>query len=135
MVVHHEIAITFVVALGLHVTLFSLGLILDEARKVADGLPGPLAGEILGLCGKIESEQGRLTEAIRRGEAGSPQAASLARRLGNNGASLANCIQSAGDRNVIDVMAGSLSHGSFLAPASHASVDQSRITCLAFVGT
>ena len=73
----------------------ALGLILDEARKVADGLPGPLAGEILGLCGKIESEQGRLTEAVRRGEAGTPQAASLARSLGNNVASLANCIQSA----------------------------------------
>ena len=73
----------------------ALQLIVDEARKVAERLPGHSQGEILGLCGKIESEQGRLMEAVRRGEAGSPQAVSIAKSLSNNVATLADCIQSA----------------------------------------
>jgi len=73
----------------------ALQLIVDEARKVADGLPGNKQSEISGLCTKIEAEQARLIEAVRRGEANSPQAVSLAKSLSNKVAALADCIQSA----------------------------------------
>ena len=73
----------------------ALQLIVTEARKVAEGLSGALQGEILGLCSKIESDQARLMEAVRRGEANSPMALSLAKTLSNNTAMLADCIQSA----------------------------------------
>ena len=73
----------------------ALQLIVEEADKVAERLPGQLRAEILGIKGRVEAEHGRLLEAVRRGEVNSPQALSLARSLNNNVSSLADCIQSA----------------------------------------
>ena len=73
----------------------ALNLIVEEADKVAERLPGHLRGEILAIKSRVEAEHGRLLEAVRRGEASSPQAVSLARSLNNNVAALADCIQSA----------------------------------------
>ena len=73
----------------------ALGLILEEAKKVAEGLPASLRGEILGLCSRVEGEQARLLEAVRRGEADNPQAVALARSLTNNIGAVADCIQGA----------------------------------------
>ena len=61
----------------------ALGLILEEAKKVAEGLPASLRGEILALCSRVEGDQARLLEAVRRGEADTPQAIALARSLTN----------------------------------------------------
>merc|ERR1719422_1608923 len=73
----------------------ALGLILEEAKKVAEGLPAGLRNEILGLCSRVEGEQARLLEAVRRGEADNPQAVALARSLTNNIGAAADCIQGA----------------------------------------
>ena len=73
----------------------ALQLIVEEARKVGDSLTGSKQAEIMGLCSKIESEQGRLVEAIRRGEANSPQAVSLAKSLSSKVTALTDCIQGA----------------------------------------
>ena len=73
----------------------ALGLILEEAKKVAEGLPAGLRNEILGLCSRVEGEQARLLEAVRRGEADNPQAVALARSLTNNIGAVADCIQGA----------------------------------------
>ena len=62
---------------------------------MAEGLPASLRGEILGLCSRVEGEQARLLEAVRRGEADSPQAVALARSLTNNIGAVADCIQGA----------------------------------------
>ena len=70
-------------------------MILEEAKKVAEGLPASLRGEILGLCSRVEGEQARLLEAVRRGEADNPQAVALARSLTNNIGAVADCIQGA----------------------------------------
>merc|ERR1719158_459748 len=80
----------------------ALGLILEEAKKVAEGLPASLRGEILGLCSRVEGEQARLLEAVRRGEADSPQAVALARSLTNNIGAVADCIQGALVDRVVD---------------------------------
>ena len=73
----------------------ALGLILEEAKKVAEGLPASLRGEILALCSRVEGDQARLLEAVRRGEADTPQAIALARSLTNNIGAVADCIQGA----------------------------------------
>jgi len=70
-------------------------LVVTEARKIGEGLPSHVQGEILGLCSKVEAEQARLVEAVRRGEGGSPQALSLAKSLTSNIGRLADCIQGA----------------------------------------
>jgi len=80
----------------------ALQLIIDEARKVAEGLPPYLKSEILGLCSRVEAEQGRLLEAVRRGEASLPQAVSIARSLTNNIGAVADCIQGALVDRVVD---------------------------------
>jgi len=80
----------------------ALQLIVDEARKVAEGLPPYLKSEILGLCSRVEAEQGRLLEAVRRGEAGQPQAVNIARSLTNNIGAVADCIQGALVDRVVD---------------------------------
>eukprot|EP00092_Neocalanus_flemingeri_P011035 GFUD01011880.1.p1 GENE.GFUD01011880.1~~GFUD01011880.1.p1 ORF type:complete len:1019 (-),score=248.98 GFUD01011880.1:807-3710(-) len=80
----------------------ALQLIIDEARKVADGLPPYLKSEILGLCSRVEAEQGTLLEAVRRGEASTPQAVNIARSLTNNIGAVADCIQGALVDRVVD---------------------------------
>jgi len=80
----------------------ALQLIVEEARKVADGLPPYLKNEVLGLCSRVEGEKGRLLEAVRRGEASTPQAISLARSLTNNIGSVADRIQGALVDRVVD---------------------------------
>ena len=62
---------------------------------MAEGLPASLRGEILALCSRVEGDQARLLEAVRRGEADTPQAIALARSLTNNIGAVADCIQGA----------------------------------------
>ena len=59
----------------------AIGLITDEARKIADSLPAPLKNDILQLCDEVEMLCGQLADLCSRGMGGTPQALDLARKL------------------------------------------------------
>lgn len=59
----------------------SIALIVQEARKVVDGLPGVQKSELLNLSDEVDSLLYRLTNLTNQGEGNSPQAQLTARHL------------------------------------------------------
>lgn len=55
--------------------------VVEEGRKVADGLPGVHKAEILQLCDEVEDLTNRLAELCAQGRGDSPEAQQLARLL------------------------------------------------------
>lgn len=57
----------------------AIALIVEEGKKVAEGLPGVHKAEILGLCDEIEGLSHQLTDLCNRGLGNSPQAQQIAK--------------------------------------------------------
>lgn len=80
----------------------AIALIVDEGRKVADGLPGHHKSELLSLCDEVDALSRQLQDACARGQGSSPQAQELARRLGQKLHELKERIQSAVVNRVVE---------------------------------
>lgn len=59
----------------------AINAIVEEGRKVADGLPGIQKAEILQLCDEVDSLSRQLGDLCAQGKGNSPQAQEIARRL------------------------------------------------------
>lgn len=59
----------------------AIALIVEEGRKVADGLPGVQKAEILQLCDEVDGLSRQLADLCARGQGNSPQAQEIARKL------------------------------------------------------
>ncbi|XP_063923674.1 vinculin isoform X2 [Zophobas morio] len=59
----------------------AIALIVEEGRKVADGLPGVQKAEILQLCEEVDSLSRDLAELCAQGKGNSPEAQEIARKL------------------------------------------------------
>ncbi|CAG9818715.1 unnamed protein product [Phaedon cochleariae] len=55
--------------------------IIEEGRKVAQGLPGVQKAEVLQLCEETDSLSRQLAQLVKEGKGNSPQAQEIARRL------------------------------------------------------
>ncbi|CAG0899150.1 unnamed protein product [Darwinula stevensoni] len=75
--------------------LRAVNLIVQEGRKVAEGLSGQERNEILSLCNEVDSLARELNDLVRRGLGNSPQAQQIARQLGYKLHQLKNSIQGA----------------------------------------
>lgn len=73
----------------------AVDLILDEAKRVGDGLAPPSRSKIQALSNSIQLDLGKLQDASRRGEAGSPMGGNLARNINHNMGELVDCLQGA----------------------------------------
>ncbi|XP_014662203.1 PREDICTED: vinculin-like isoform X10 [Priapulus caudatus] len=70
-------------------------MVVEEGRKVAQGLAGPERGELLRTCDEVEQLAHQLRDLVRRGQGNSPQAQATARQLGFKLNELKDRIQSA----------------------------------------
>ncbi|XP_025834291.1 vinculin isoform X2 [Agrilus planipennis] len=59
----------------------AIALIVDEGKKVAEGLPGIQKAEILQLCDEVESLSNQLANLCAQGRGDTPQAHEIARKL------------------------------------------------------
>ncbi|KAJ8682712.1 hypothetical protein QAD02_018504 [Eretmocerus hayati] len=59
----------------------AIALIIDEGKKVAEGLPGIHKAEILQLCDEVDNLSRQLADLCARGEGNSPRAQEIARQL------------------------------------------------------
>ncbi|XP_060534298.1 vinculin isoform X5 [Cylas formicarius] len=59
----------------------AINAIVEEGRKVADGLPGVQKAEILQLCDEVDSLSRQLSDLCAQGKGDTPQAQEIARRL------------------------------------------------------
>lgn len=59
----------------------AIALIVEEGRKVADGLPGIQKAEILQLCDEVEGLSRQLADLCAQGKGDSPQAQEIAKKL------------------------------------------------------
>ncbi|KAJ8956385.1 hypothetical protein NQ318_015123 [Aromia moschata] len=59
----------------------AINAIVEEGRKVADGLPGIQKAEILQLCDEVDSLSRQLADLCAQGKGNTPQAQEIARRL------------------------------------------------------
>ncbi|KAJ8953652.1 hypothetical protein NQ314_007259 [Rhamnusium bicolor] len=59
----------------------AINAIVEEGRKVADGLPGIQKAEILQLCDEVDSLSRQLSDLCAQGKGNSPQAQEIAKRL------------------------------------------------------
>ncbi|KAL0277136.1 UNVERIFIED_CONTAM: hypothetical protein PYX00_004521 [Menopon gallinae] len=80
----------------------AIALIVDEGKKVAEGLPGVQKAEILGLCDEVDVLSRQLSDLCRKGLGDSPQAHSVARALSQKLHELKNCIQNAVVNRVVE---------------------------------
>ncbi|KAK6639942.1 hypothetical protein RUM43_008219 [Polyplax serrata] len=80
----------------------AIALIVDEGKKVAEGLPGVQKAEILGLCDEVDVLSRQLSDLCRKGMGDSPQAQSVARALSQKLHELKNCIQNAVVNRVVE---------------------------------
>ena len=80
----------------------AIGLVVEEARKVAEGLPGVQKSELLNLSEEVDSLYHHLGDLSRRGEGSSPQAQVLSNQLIRKLAELKNKIQSAVINRVVE---------------------------------
>ena len=80
----------------------AVSLIVDEARKVADGLPGVQKAELLNLSDEVDTLLHQLSDLCRRGDGNSPQAQAISGQLVAKLAELKNKIQSAVINRVVE---------------------------------
>jgi len=81
----------------------AIALIVEEGRKVAQGLQGAQRAEILALCNQVDSLSRQLGDLCRSGQGNSPQAQAVAKLLSQKLDELKDKIQSAlVDRVVTD---------------------------------
>ncbi|XP_052129157.1 vinculin isoform X9 [Frankliniella occidentalis] len=80
----------------------AIQLIVEEGRKVAEGLPGVQKAEILALCDEVDTLSRQLADLCRRGLGDSPQAKEIARQLAQKLHELKNRIQSAVVNRVVE---------------------------------
>ncbi|XP_026474061.1 vinculin isoform X4 [Ctenocephalides felis] len=80
----------------------AIALIVDEGKKVAEGLPGIHKAEILQLCEEVESLSHQLGGLCSKGLGDSPQAQELARKLSQKLHELKERIQSAVVNRVVE---------------------------------
>uniref|UniRef100_A0A6M2DQL3 Vinculin n=1 Tax=Xenopsylla cheopis TaxID=163159 RepID=A0A6M2DQL3_XENCH len=80
----------------------AIALIVDEGKKVAEGLPGIHKAEILQLCDEVESLSHQLGALCSKGLGDSPQAQDLARKLSQKLYELKERIQSAVVNRVVE---------------------------------
>ncbi|XP_035701560.1 vinculin isoform X3 [Folsomia candida] len=80
----------------------AISLIVDEARRVADGLPGVQKAELLNLSDQVDSLLHQLGELCRRGEGNSPAGQAIAGQLVAKLAELKNKIQTAVINRVVE---------------------------------
>ncbi|XP_023329663.1 vinculin isoform X4 [Eurytemora carolleeae] len=73
----------------------AVDLILEEARRVGEGLNPTSRAKIQSLSSAIRSDLGKLLESSRRGDAGSPTGINLARGINHNLVDLVDCLQGA----------------------------------------
>ncbi|XP_065159558.1 vinculin isoform X9 [Atheta coriaria] len=59
----------------------AIALIVEEGRKVAEGLPGHHKAEVQQLCDEVEALSKRLSELCAQGRGDSPEAQEIARKL------------------------------------------------------
>ncbi|GLH15861.1 Catenin alpha [Gryllus bimaculatus] len=80
----------------------AIALIVDEGKKVAEGLPGIQKAEILGLCDEVDTLSHQLSDLCRRGMGNSSQAQEIARVLSQKLYELKNRIQNAVVNRVVE---------------------------------
>ncbi|XP_023316311.1 vinculin isoform X2 [Trichogramma pretiosum] len=80
----------------------AIALIIQEGKKVADGLPGIHRVEILQLCDEVDNLSHQLGELCARGEGNSPRAQDVARKLSHSLHELKNKIQQAVVSRVVE---------------------------------
>lgn len=73
----------------------AIALIVEEGRKVAQGLQGEQRAEILGLCNQVDSLSRQLGDLCRSGQGNSPQAQAVAKLLSQKLDELKDKIQGA----------------------------------------
>ncbi|GAB6023144.1 hypothetical protein CHUAL_007224 [Chamberlinius hualienensis] len=73
----------------------AIQLVVEEGRKVAEGLPYAQKNEIMALCNEVDSLQRQLADLCHRGLGNSPQAQAIARNLSAKLQQLKNKIQTA----------------------------------------
>ncbi|XP_044260498.1 vinculin isoform X9 [Tribolium madens] len=59
----------------------AIALIVEEGRKVADGLPGVQKAEILQLCDEVDALSNQLANLCAQGKGNTPEAQEIARKL------------------------------------------------------
>ncbi|XP_015836444.1 vinculin isoform X8 [Tribolium castaneum] len=59
----------------------AIALIVEEGRKVADGLPGVQKAEILQLCDEVDALSNKLADLCAQGKGNTPEAQEIARKL------------------------------------------------------
>lgn len=59
----------------------AIALIVEEGRKVADGLPGVQKAEVIQLCDEVDGLSRQLIDLCHQGKGNTPQAQETARRL------------------------------------------------------
>lgn len=82
--------------------LRAISLIVDEGRKVADGLPGVHKAELLNLSDEVDSLLHQLGDLCRRGDGNTPAAQAIAGQLVHKLSDLKNRIQYAVVNRVVE---------------------------------
>lgn len=77
-------------------------MIVEEGKKVADGLPGHQKSDILRLCDEVENLAGQYSKLCAAGLAHTPEAQEIARKLNTKLHELKNLIQSAVVSRVVE---------------------------------
>lgn len=80
----------------------AISLIVDEARKVAEGLPGIQKAELYNLADEVDHLLHQLSELTRRGEGNTPHAQAIASQLIHKLAELKGKIQTAVINRVVE---------------------------------
>ncbi|XP_055386450.1 vinculin [Condylostylus longicornis] len=80
----------------------AIALIVDEGRKVAEGVPGHQKAEILDLCDEVESLSNRLGKLCAAGLGNSPEAQEISRKLNQKLHELKEKIQNALVNRVVE---------------------------------
>lgn len=80
----------------------AIALIVEEGKKVADGLPGHQKSDILHLCDEVENLANQYSKLCAAGLAHTPEAQEIARKLNSKLHELKNLIQSAVVSRVVE---------------------------------
>ncbi|XP_058791899.1 vinculin isoform X2 [Phymastichus coffea] len=80
----------------------AINLIIQEGKKVAEGLPGIHKAEILQLCDEVDNLSHQLGDLVARGEGNTPRAQEIARQLSQKLNELKNRIQQAVVSRVVE---------------------------------
>ncbi|XP_050314935.1 vinculin isoform X2 [Anthonomus grandis grandis] len=80
----------------------AINAIVEEGRRVADGLPGVQKAEILQLCDEVDTLSRQLADLCAQGKGNTPQAQEIARRLSQKLHELKEKIQQAVTNRVVE---------------------------------